>query len=1294
MSGFNYLDLYFDFQDLFKSVKDYDSLEEVIKDAMRYLVNVLHNQKKNKNSGARQSFVDAIKLVYFNYFSPHQDGGNDYEPINGRFIYLRDNSGNDNEEDLKQRVCQHMSYYVSAATESKRFIRISRALIESNTANNIRDFFVQRKNESFVLFLNEDLDKPISVGVLADYPIDFDADRIKGRLTPSSSKPKVPFTFEFDPHSGMSEMKHDSDASKDWEKKGFEVAFANPLSAHLILLKKCSLLYVYSQSAQVGRNDRSIGYGGIFALIDHSIEQENDIKDYIHFFRMISDSVSTCIAHNIMREKLIKEANKSAKAAIMSRNMSHNLGSHVMAYLKQHMSSVTSMLDNNVFSDMVPTSRYEDFQRAIDKHNGKNLKIGVYEEVDNNKGRGLLFFQKRGKQPIIVKELLPVCEKERIALPFLVGLGNFFSYLQERQDFIATIATDYIPYYSTVNFKDFVYDELNPDKRYLRHKDRRNLKPDNILLGNIARSEGLGREISPTEKDKGKLSDIVIKFRDFDGNPVEKETPAYNSLQAMRDLDISLPGGVVGRQAIFSIVENIVRNAAKHGNWRHAGKLELTFDFIDKDRITQFGQLVLKKRLLELALNNDDNSVAWQKISELKEHFGDAVGGLFEDIKKKEPNLIKEELAVINGEMSGDAVTDLNGKKHLSLLGALWLFYSKAVDYNDFYIVTLTDNIETDIKTQEALRKALTEDYTKDGVMREGNKGIKELRISAAWIRGAKDESEYYIPNDRVKIRYPQDNKKAPLMYVRLVGTGSNSHKGYLQYIFCLPIPKRIAIVTNQIQEQAINDYNLKLSSKGSAIYTAAQFKREKNRSYSFVLCDDENAYKQVRPFSVAKTTLITSIPDLQKLDIPKLIDKILEDINQVESPLCAFFSQMADSDSNKDQICIDDEKTYYSVEQKCNLDPSYKAIVSNFKEDGFDYYQVGNIIVTKGGGRGKYIYRTHHDSSNAFNSFMATLKPRFNGCNFVESITGDSSTDRLVRNNRLDDLWYYSHLRAMKLKVAVLDERLFAKIYGLEEVSFTRGNAPSGTFDQIKDAYCKLFPGIKNEIAKYDSLDELNTFITSNVSRRKELHIDETYSKGKSVITSFQKGIVVFTLIKDPLYNSKYGLYGVKISAIDDVMDGISFKDDSYSALCGKLATLSWDSKTMKLTMDYEVGLKKLNVFDYISIHQGLLDKLYEAFDIKGDATAKEQFTQQLYLELHKERSSEIINLEDTDESGRPKAKHQYLAGMIIHSGRSRPNLEDMPQMLPFIQFASIEHAVLDCKYSLVELLDNARYD
>ena len=150
-----------------------------------------------------------------------------------------------------------------------------------------------------------------------------------------------------------------------------------------------------------------------------------------------------------LQENARREAIKSAKAAIMSRNMSHNIGSHVMSYLKQHLGSVKDIVADGILSDLI---------------NGENELAKKLENTTEN-----------------------------TTLPFLMGLGHFISYIQERQDFIATIATDYIPYFGNVNFKDTIYDELNPDKRAERHTERTNGKTDNILLGNIARSEGLGR---------------------------------------------------------------------------------------------------------------------------------------------------------------------------------------------------------------------------------------------------------------------------------------------------------------------------------------------------------------------------------------------------------------------------------------------------------------------------------------------------------------------------------------------------------------------------------------------------------------------------------------------------------------------------------------------------------------------------------------------------------------------------------------------------------------------------------
>ena len=53
-------------------------------------------------------------------------------------------------------------------------------------------------------------------------------------------------------------------------------------------------------------------------------------------------------------EFVLQASLKSAKAAIMSRNMSHNLGSHVMFYIKQKLQSVSKIVDNKVLANIIP----------------------------------------------------------------------------------------------------------------------------------------------------------------------------------------------------------------------------------------------------------------------------------------------------------------------------------------------------------------------------------------------------------------------------------------------------------------------------------------------------------------------------------------------------------------------------------------------------------------------------------------------------------------------------------------------------------------------------------------------------------------------------------------------------------------------------------------------------------------------------------------------------------------------------------------------------------------------------
>lgn len=141
------------------------------------------------------------------------------------------------------------------------------------------------------------------------------------------------------------------------------------------------------------------------------------------------------------------------------------------------------------------------------------------------------------------------------------------------------------------------------------------------------------------------------------------------------------------------------------------------------------------------------------------------------------------------------------------------------------------------------------------------------------------------------------------------------------------------------------------------------------------------------------------------------------------------------------------------------------------------------------------------------------------------------------------------------------------------------------------------------------------------------------------------------------------------------------------------KIATISACLKgnDIEVKIDFKPEYIDFCNYDYISIHQGILDKMYEGFGIKRNHAA----------EVNEEDDVRRVNNQKNkvtnclyEKFGAQKAIGEYLPCFIVHSGRAKPTVEDMPQKLPFIQYAAIEHAVQDCKYALVELLDYARYE
>ena len=160
-----------------------------------------------------------------------------------------------------------------------------------------------------------------------------------------------------------------------------------------------------------------------------------------------------------------------------------------------------------------------------------------------------------------------------------------YQYIQQRMDYIATVTTDFPNWTVPTRFV------VNLMKTFLSQRH---------LLEHISESEGLGAwlfhgrhtGVEQTSKIKihvrkkagdGKvLADFITYPDDKSKSEASPTTDPLND-----DARLAIPGGTVGQHAFYTILENIIRNAAKHGWSKRSGgaketNLEIYIDFLDE----------------------------------------------------------------------------------------------------------------------------------------------------------------------------------------------------------------------------------------------------------------------------------------------------------------------------------------------------------------------------------------------------------------------------------------------------------------------------------------------------------------------------------------------------------------------------------------------------------------------------------------------------------------------------------------------------------------------------------------
>lgn len=252
------------------------------------------------------------------------------------------------------------------------------------------------------------------------------------------------------------------------------------------------------------------------------------------------------------------QAIRSAISTLMSRNMSHNLGSHVLYYTQQDLGAKSNEYDKDI--EIITSSDDKEKKKTV----VTKLKYIEYSS-------------------------------------YLRGASYIVALLKNRTNYVAAISEDNKYPSLPVAFKSEIWDYINIDQSDDDSKQSPH-KTINFYLRNLVKSEGYSRNDFGKKQIKGDLRlTLISKINDY--------------------LNLALPGGVVSVQAFCNILENFIRNSAKYWSSDRRMpnlefKIKVTTDnntccvlLSDNKGDADSTVTKLNEKLTSLRILNDDNSV-------------------------------------------------------------------------------------------------------------------------------------------------------------------------------------------------------------------------------------------------------------------------------------------------------------------------------------------------------------------------------------------------------------------------------------------------------------------------------------------------------------------------------------------------------------------------------------------------------------------------------------------------------------------------------------------------------------
>jgi len=530
-----------------------------------------------------------------------------------------------------------------------------------------------------------------------------------------------------------------------------------------------------------------------------------------------------------------------------------------------------------------------------------------------------------------------------------------YQYIQHRMDYIATATTEFPTWSSEGKLVNGLL------RRFLSQRH---------LLDYIASSEGLHAfkfQDPNISEDAEQPNTIRLRIRrldklDAEGKP--HEFIGYKGIEATANFDedvaVAIPGGVIGEHAFFTILENVIRNAAKHGWAKTREKqknnyLDIFIDFKRGDSNRTI-EVDVYDGLSDVFAISKNKIVPKEKeeLTQEEKATNDAIDGLEKVIMAHINREEKEGLQQLQGSLiteDEDALADyLSGKSdNLPEMYDSIKMFLRGEEKNEAgvqpfkrcqllrdILVGTTDNpdklghrlwLPLHHSQQLKLAKQFIDE---SGALRKENWGLAEMKISAGYL------------NRRPISEIGGLDKTDPIITPTCeAGADGGAHLGYH---FSIPVPREIAFVCDS------NELNLRKISN-----TVIAEKIKELQAYGIYILQTPEDGKYVKPKTPEDQDWNFSyvvLPKFPEQKDPHLPFRVLAKDNTARSgmvPKATFYDNIikAINDLPADQLAYTiKNNVYWTWVTYWNANPPQLKILTDGEDDKSNMGLISNYEI------------------------------------------------------------------------------------------------------------------------------------------------------------------------------------------------------------------------------------------------------------------------------------------------------------------------------------------------------------